>query len=109
MLRLLRWRLPFGHSKRGAYCVLLFQNSSEVRWLDEVPVPGSRIRGPSGRVRVTEVLQSGRAVYTVVCGRRDGPPDAPPPLVTELLDVARRKAAEGRRSSRYRPFTPPPP
>jgi hypothetical protein len=106
MLRLLRWRLPFGHSKRGAYCVLLFQNSSEVRWLDEVPVPGSRIRGPSGRVRVTEVLQSGRAVYTVVCGRRDGPPEAPLLLATELLEVARRKVEEGRRKRKYRHYIP---
>jgi hypothetical protein len=109
MLRLLRWCLASGRSKSGADCVLLFRDSSEVRWFDEVPRRGTHVRGPAGRVRVIEVLQSGRNVFTVVCGRRDGPPDAPPLLATELLEVARRKVAERRRSSRYRPFTPPPP
>ena len=107
MLRLLRWCLPSGRSKRGpSYCVLLFRNSSEARWFDEVPKLGTRIRGPSGRARVIEVLQSGRDVYTVVCGRRDGPPEAPLLLATELLEVARRKVEEGRRKRKYRHYIP---
>jgi hypothetical protein len=58
-------------------------------------------------VRVREVLQSGRDVYTVVCGRRpDGPPEAPPLLATELLEVARRKVEEGRRRWKYRHYIP---
>ena len=103
MLRLLRWCLPFGRSKRGpSNCVLLFRDSSELRWFDEVPKPGMHIRGPSGRTRVIEVLQSGRDTYTVVCGGRDGPPDAPPLLASELLEVARRKIEEGRHNRKYR-------
>jgi hypothetical protein len=96
MLRLFRWRLPFGQPKSGAHCVLLFRDSSEVRWFDQVPTPGMRIRGPSGRERVVEVLQSGRNTYTVVCEIRHRPTDAPP------LADERHKVAEGRRTWKYR-------
>jgi hypothetical protein len=88
------------------YCVLLFPESSEVQWLERVPKPGTRIRTVSGRTRVVEVLQSGRNTYTVICGIRDGPPDAPPTLATELLELARRKVDEGRHLGRYRNYIP---
>ena len=105
MLRLSRW--PFGRARHGASCVLLFPDSTEIRWLDKVPRLGTRIRSSSGRksARVVEVLQSGRNTYTVVCGIRDGRAEAPPDLASELLDLARRKVKERRyRRSRYRRF-----
>ena len=66
-----------------------------------------RIRSSSGReaTRVAEVLQSGRNTYTVVCGIGHGPPQAPPSLATELLELARRKVVERRHGrSRYRRY-----
>ena len=104
MLRLYRWRLHYGQRRPRVYCVLLFPSSTESRWLDKVPTPGTRIRRDSGQrpVRVVEVLQSGRNTYTVVCGTREGPPDAPPLLAAELLERARRKVDEGRHWWKYR-------
>jgi hypothetical protein len=52
------------------------------------------------------VLQSGRDTYTVVCGRRDGPPDEPPLLSTELLEVVRLKVHEARGKRKYRRYMP---
>lgn len=51
---------------------MLFPDSAEVRHLDYVPPPGTRLRSASGHEWfVAEVLQSGRDTYTVRCvGRR---------------------------------------
>ena len=53
--------------------VLVFPDSSEIRHLDSVPEPGTRLRSASGHESfVVEVLQSGRVTYTVRClGRRE--------------------------------------
>jgi hypothetical protein len=52
---------------------VLFPDSAEIRHLDEVPPPGTRLRSASGHEWfVSEVLQSGRDTYTVRCvGRRE--------------------------------------
>lgn len=50
-----------------------FPDSAEIRHLDDVPQPGTRLRSASGHESfVAEVLQSGRDTYTVRCvGRRE--------------------------------------
>jgi hypothetical protein len=52
---------------------VLFPDSAEIRHLDDVPPPGTRLRSASGHEWfVAEVLQSGRDTYTVCCvGRRE--------------------------------------
>jgi hypothetical protein len=93
-------------SRRGAggvYAVLVFPHSTETRWLERLPTPGTRIRdrgGDSfwGRTWVVdEVLQSGLDTYTVHCvsrgeyrGRfRERLDDRTHDLSAELLEVAR--------------------
>jgi hypothetical protein len=123
MLRLLERLLPrllprkLGGSQ-AVHCILRFPDSVEGRWFDELPRPGMRIRSRPGdpyRSRVwvvDEVLQSGRATYTVFCvghdeylerlrhgsGRR-------PDMTAELMEAARRAGqavSEGRRRWKYR-------
>ena len=50
-----------------------FPDSAEIRQLDDVPPPGTRLRSASGHEWfVAEALQSGRDTYTVFCvGRRE--------------------------------------
>ena len=122
MLRLAKWRLPSRHREVGGYCVLVFPGSAEYRWLDQIPIPGSRIRDCEGseywgRVWVVdEVLQSGRNAYTVFCVGRDryldnlrNPRGFLPDLDAELLELARHTSAsvsERRRRRKYRNYLP---
>lgn len=112
MVRLFKRRRHVG-ADAGFFCVFLFPDCSENRWLDRLPAPGTRIRSRQGTVWVVdEVLQSGRETYTVFCvGRGDhrrrsaGTTD----LATELLEAA-RSASEAvsarRRRRRYRHYLP---
>jgi hypothetical protein len=82
----------------GIYAVLVFPHSTETRWLEGLPTPGTRIRDHRGKTWVVdEVLQSGLDTYTVHCvsrgeyldrfrERRDFRADV---LAAELLEVAR--------------------
>ena len=93
----------------GMFCVFLFPDSSENRWLDRLPPPGASVRSREGKAwTVDEVLQSGRETYTVFCvdrreyrdrnrRRSDGTTD----LATELLEAA-RNAREGVTARRHR-------
>ena len=78
MLRLHRGRLPVEQRNGGGYCVLVFPDSTEIRWLDKRPTPGTRIRsregwGYSGQVGETwvvdEVVQDDREgdTCTIYC------------------------------------------
>jgi hypothetical protein len=119
VLQLPQSRVPVGQPKSGGYCVLLFLDSPEnrwhaqfppVHWFDQIPTPGTRIRSygvpVARRLWVVDVMQSGRNIYTVVCGsRRDyldkvrqGQPHGPPTLAAQLLEIARRRVDEARRS-----------
>ena len=123
MLRLLQRLLP-GRRPSGAayYCVLRFPDATESRSFSQLPTRGMRIRshgGASYRGRpwvVDEVLQSGRATYTVFCvdrreyldSLRHGSRDAPE-LAAELLELARRTAStvtEQRRRWKHRHYQP---
>ena len=100
------------------YCVLRFPDSAEGRWFDEPPRPGTRILSYSGHFHfgrvwvVDEVLQSGRAVYTVFCVTRADYLDKlrhgtsqRPDLAAELLELARHAGAtvsEQRRRWKHR-------
>lgn len=68
-----RPRRPSSSAERRIRVVLLFPDSAEIRDLDEVPPPGTRLRSVSGyEWFVAEVLPSGRDTYTVRCvGRRE--------------------------------------
>lgn len=112
MLRLLR-RHRFGSAGSSMFCVFLFPDSSENRWLDRLPAAGTRIRSRQGTVWVVdEVLQSGRETYTVFCvdrrderRRSDGTTD----LATQLLEAARNTTeavTERRRRRRFRHYLP---
>ena len=117
MLRRQQWLGPFKRPTPGVRCILSFPRSTETRWLDRIPSPGTRIRDHGGDCYVAqvwvvdEVLQSGRDTYTVFCvGRsqyldhlrnRSGKSD----LDAELVEVVRRMKtaiAEGRRRRNYR-------
>lgn len=105
MLRRIWRRLSSGHSETGAYCVLLFPDSeAESQWFHRVPKPGTHIRNDWRRVRVVEVLRSGRNTYTLICGIRDGPPEGPPTLATDLLERARGKVSERQYRRNYHKY-----
>jgi hypothetical protein len=112
MLRL-PWLRRRTRGDRGVYCVFRFPDSTESRWMDQLPEAGTRVRSPTGKVWVVdEVLQSGRETYTVHCVarrtyaerlRRDRD------LAGELLEAARHAseaATERRHRRRIRPFRP---
>jgi hypothetical protein len=121
MLRFLERLLPrkLGGSD-AVHCILRFPDSVESRWFDHVPGPGVRIRSREGdpyRSRVwvvDEVLQSGRATYTVFCVGRDEYVERlrhgsgrKPDMAAELMEAARRAGqtvSEGRRRWKYRHY-----
>lgn len=113
---------PRARPNSGVYCVIRFPDSTEGRWFDRVPTPGTRLRSHGGDAVwgrtwvVDEVLQSGRDMYTVYCTgraeymdkRRHGS-DAKPDLPTELLELARRTGetvSERRRRWKNRDYMP---
>ena len=114
MLRLPSWLRRRKATGSGVYCVFRFPDSTESRWLERLPEPGTRIRTRTGRVWVVdEVLQSGRETYTVYCVARrvyaerlryrEGD------LAAELLEAARHTSeavTTRRHRRRYRPFRP---
>jgi hypothetical protein len=118
LLRLPVWRWPFARATTSGYCVLVFPDSSEGRWFDRVPAPGTRLRSRGGfwgrTFVVDEVLQSGISTYTVFLvdrrryvrnlrERSDGD------LAAELLELARRTndtVSEARRRRKYRGYLP---
>jgi hypothetical protein len=122
MLRLVRWLARLKRGTVGGYCVLRFPDSTESRWFDQVPTPGTRIYSHHGHFYwgqvwvVDEVLQSGRDTYTVFCvtrreyldhlrHRASGKPD----LASELLELARHASetvTERRRRWKYRNSQP---
>jgi hypothetical protein len=122
MLRRHQWHVPFKCPNAGVRCILSFPRSTETRWLEKPPSPGTRIRDHGGhgyRAQVwivDEVLRSGRDTYTVFCiGRseyldhlRNGA-GFQPDLDAELLEAVRRMKsaiAEGRRRWTYRHYLP---
>jgi hypothetical protein len=122
MLRLQDRRVPVNRPNPGVRCILSFPGSTETRWFDKPPSPGTRILDRAGHGYyarawvVAEVLRSGRDTYTVVCvGRsqylerlRNGP-GFQPDLGAELLEVVRRTrtaVAERRRKWKYRDYLP---
>lgn len=122
MLRLLQWRFPSRRPHARVYCVLRFPDSTESRWFNRLPTPGTRIRSRRGHFHwgqvsvVDEVLQSGRNTYTVFCvgrseyldnlrHRSEGTRD----LAAELLELARHTSetvGEQRRRWKYRHHQP---
>jgi hypothetical protein len=119
---MLRLHRRVNHGDVGAYCVLSFPHSTEFRWLDQIPTPGTRIRdcgghGPWAQPWIAdEVVQSGRDSYTVFCVGRDqyldnlrNPRGFLPNLDAELVELARRAmevVTETRRKKKYRDYTP---
>jgi len=105
MLRLRQRLLAPRRRSGGYYCILRFPDSTETRWLSQLPTPGTRILSHGGHFHfgktwvVSEVLQSGRNTYTVdLMGRseyldhlrhRSDKPD----LAVELLELARHTTA----------------
>ena len=83
ILRLPAWRRPFARTTTSGYCVLLFPDSTEGRWFDRLPTPGTRLRSEGGHgywaetYVVDEVLQSGRNTYTVYPRRSPPTPQEP--------------------------------
>jgi hypothetical protein len=120
MLRLGRRRLFSKHGEDGGYCVLSFPDFAESRWLDQIPTPGTRIRGgydPWAQIWIVDkVLRSGRNTYTVFCVGRDqyldnlrNPRGFLPDLDAELLELARHAkeaVTERRRRRKYRGYLP---
>jgi hypothetical protein len=113
MLRFLRRRAS--RPGTGVYCVFLFPDTKESRWLVRVPTPGTRVRSQGGSVWVVdEVLQSGRETYTVFCVPRREYRDAlrrrrEGDLARELLEAARHAseaATERRHRRKFRRFSP---
>ena len=117
MLRLFKRRSP-KPPESGVFCVLLFPDSAESRWLERLPTPGSRIRSRPGGRRwvVDEVLQSGRDTYTIVCVDRREQLDAlrhrsdqQTDVAAELLEAARRTSefvTERNRRRKFRRYVP---
>jgi hypothetical protein len=109
MLRLFRWRRASRHTDAGVYCVFLFPDSKESRWLVRKPTPGTRVRSQRGSIWVVEdVLQSGRDTYTVFCVPRRQYRDAlrhksddGRDLAAELLEAARH-ASEATTERKHR-------
>lgn len=94
--------------------MLRFPDSTETRWFDRLPPPGTRIYSHDGDLLwgrvwvVDEVLQSGVDTYTVFCVGRDeyveklrSGAGATPDLAAELLELARH-ASETVRERRRR-------
>jgi hypothetical protein len=122
MLRLHQWGVPIKNRTLCWCCVLRFPDSTESRWLEKLPTPGTRIRshgGPGYWAQVwivDEVLQSGRDTYTVFCVGRSEYLDnlrkgagVQPDLGAELLELARRTVeivTEQRRRWKYRHYLP---
>jgi hypothetical protein len=117
MRQFARWRRRSARADAGVFCVFLFPDSTESRWLDRVPTPGTRVRSGLGSVWVVdEVLQSGRETYSVFCvprreyaaalrRRSEGGRD----LSAELLEAARHASeatTERRHRRRFRLFRP---
>jgi hypothetical protein len=77
--------MPYAVSRLPTVClVLITPDSSEIRWVSEVPKPGVRIPGrfPGARLVVDEVLQSGTMTYTVFGSA------APEGLIDQARDLA---------------------
>lgn len=74
------------------FVVLLFPDSRpESRWLHEAPRIGTLVYDTRGRGwRVTEVLQCGAALYTVVCEAPSHGIAGVHDLAADLLDRARK-------------------
>ena len=121
MLRLLERLVPGRRPSDAYYCVLRFPDSTESRWVSELPIPGGRIYSHGGHYYfgrvwvVDEVLQSGRDTYTVFLVARDEYVEhlrrgsVYPDLGEELLELARHAAAtvnEQRRRWKYRDYLP---
>jgi len=98
----------------GVYCVFIFPDSSESRYVRHPPQQGACVPSPLGTEwYVAEVLQSGRATYTVFCvGRQDfrerfgHAPRGVRELVTDLLERAQQSVTERRQRRRYRHYIP---
>jgi hypothetical protein len=119
---MLRLHRPDEQRSVGGHCVLNFPGSTESRWLDKLPTPGTRIRSHGGhgyRAQVwivDEVLRSGQDTYTVICVGRDrylenlrNPRGFLPNLDAELVEIARHARetlAERRRRKKYRDYVP---
>jgi hypothetical protein len=118
VLRLLNLRSRFAQTRVGGYCVLVSPESSESRWLDRIPTPGTRLRAGHGiwgqTWVVDEVLQSGINTYTVfLVDRREYVRNlrqrSERDLATELHELARRTREtvdDGRERWRYRNYLP---
>ena len=120
MLRLPTWRWPFARATTRRYCVLVFPDSTESRWFDRIPTPGTRLRSDGGddywgrTYVVDEVLQSGKDTYTVfLLERRQHVRNlrerSEGDLAAELLELARRTnetVNEARRRIKYRDYEP---
>jgi hypothetical protein len=85
--------------------VLRFPDSTEIRYLDEPPELGARVRSDTGRDWfVAEVLQSGRNTYTVLCMGRDefleevGTTSSKRRVLAEELVTMARRSVGGDRS-----------
>ena len=119
VLRLPTWRRLFARATANVYCVLVFPDSTDSRWLDRVPTPGTRLLSEGGgywgrSYVVNEVLQSGDGIYTVFLldrhqyvrnlrERSEGD------VATELLELARHTKEtvdKARRRRKYRHYTP---
>lgn len=101
-------RLPTNSPDSGTpdeVCVVfLFPDASSIRYLARLPAPGARVRSPWGDVWLVEdVVQSGRATYTVRCVGKDDSRRIPnaPPLLARLGLLARR-AVDAPAEARYR-------
>ena len=101
MLRLRHWRHRFARAPTSVYCILVFPTSTEGRWLNRLPCPGTRLRNHGGHVYwgrtfvVNEALQSGKHTYTVfLVDRRQYLQNlrerSSGDLAAELLELARR-------------------
>ena len=117
MLRLFK-RHASKRAHSGFFCVLLFPDSAENRWVEQLPRPGTRIRSRQGGAAwiVDVVLQSGRETYTVFCvdrrdykGARRRRSDGESDLPGELLEAARRASetlTERSHRRRFRDYKP---
>ena len=87
--------------------VVVTPDSSEIRWVPEVPEPGVRLPGrfPGEWLVVDEVLQSGVMTYTVFCstapeGRMDHAMDQALDLAAGALDRVQESVPPALRRSR---------
>jgi len=119
VLRLGTWR-RLARPRIGGYCVLVFPDSTECRWFDRLPTPGTRLRSNEGGAFwgrtfvVNEVLQSGKNTYTVfLVDRREyartRKERSEGDLAAELFELARRTnetVTDRRRRRKYRDYSP---